>query len=90
MDKSFPFVLRVGTLAIPNVPENVCIWCTNGYKDITYNKVKIIQSGSCENVLKPKKLPINASTNTTFPIMSWQPKPTKLILENAKMFFENS
>lgn len=84
MQKSFPFVLNVGTLAIPNVPEDVCIWCTNGFKEITYDKLSIIQTGSCLNVLKAKNL------TTSFPTMNWQPKSTKMILGNAKMFFQNS
>jgi hypothetical protein len=36
MDTTRPWYLRVGSLATPDVPEDVCIVCTNGYKEVTY------------------------------------------------------
>ena len=66
MTTKYPFILEVGTRAIPNITEKVCIWCTNGYKDITYDKLSIVQTGSCSGVLTAKNL-----TETKFKEMKW-------------------
>lgn len=45
------FAIEVGTKATPNKNEEFCYKCSNGYADITYNGLTVVQTGSCLNVL---------------------------------------
>ena len=84
MSDKRPWVLSVGSKASPNVPEDSCIWCTNGVKEVTYDKLVITQIGSCTSALQAKDV-----SALTFPKMSYQQKPTIQKLGDASMFFTN-
>jgi hypothetical protein len=45
------FAIEVGPKATTNKDEEFCYKCSNGYADITYNGLTVVQTGSCLNVL---------------------------------------
>lgn len=54
MSKDFPYNLEVGIKATLFKEEPVCIKCKNSYMDLSYNKLAVIQTGSCKDVLSAK------------------------------------
>ena len=54
MSKAFPFNLEVGIKATLLKEEPSCIKCKNAYTDLTYDKLIVIQTGSCKDVMTAK------------------------------------
>jgi len=86
MDKKYPYLLEVGLKAVPNKPEPLCVKCGNAYKNITYNKVEVIQTGSCLNVLSEKDFKQEYFDKKD---LKWHPKPKLVNITNAEFFFSN-
>ena len=86
MNKEYPFAIQVGPKATPLKTEEFCIACENGYTNITYNGLGIIQTGSCLNVLKQKEI---NETHFEKLGLEWKPKPTKKVITDSEYFFEN-
>lgn len=84
MGQNRPWPLEVGSSAVANVPEESCIWCTNGIKEVTYDKLVITQKGSCKSALDTKDI-----SALKFPVMTYQSKPLIQKLGQASQFFSN-
>jgi len=54
--------------------------------DLTYDKLAVIQTGSCKDVLSSKT--VNQKTLDS-KMLEWKPKPTKVTIDNAETFFNN-
>lgn len=86
MSKVFPFNLLVGIKATLLKEEPTCIKCKNAYMDLTYDKLVVIQTGSCKDVLTSKTIDQKLFDSKK---LEWKKEPTKVTIDNAESFFNN-